>query len=154
MAGVTFDELENGHQYSTIEPDGSTIDTGRLYKIKNYNGSEDNYVKIIITRNEDGMPMHWELFGRVRPGTRFLEDLDPETDPEFPDKEDLDKVIFFNVTDDEDYDTIFKDKIINAFDKVEHPNGRGGKKQRSKKQRSKKQKSKKKRSKKTKKTRK
>ena len=149
MAGITFNDLENGHHYKMVEPDESIIEAGRLYKIQNYNSSNDDYVKIINTRAHNGRPIYMEAFVKVIPGTIFLEDTDPDTDPEFPDEDDVDRE-FFNITAEEYADNNFKAGLRKAFDKVEHPEIKGGEKQKSKKQKSKKQKSKKQKSKKTK----
>ena len=147
MDNVTFNDLENGRHYKMVEPDGSIIEAGRLYKIKNYNNSNDDYVKIINTRGENGMPIYMEAFVKVIPGTIFLEETEPDTDPEFPEEDEVERE-FFNITAEEYADDNFKAGLRKAFDKVEHPEMKGGKKQKSKKQKSKKQKSKKQKSKK------
>lgn len=151
MAGITFDDLEDGHHYSMVEPTGDRLDAGRLYKIQHYNKSNDDYVKIIYTRNlNDGSPIYMEAIVKVIPGTIFHEEVDVDTDPELPDDKEEE---FFNMNADDN----FKAGLKKAFNEVEHPKGREvehPKGRGRKKQRSKKQKSKKKRSKKTKKTRK
>ena len=135
---MEFNDLENGHWYSMLEPNGTGFDAGRLYKIKNYN---DEFVKIIYTRNISGEPIYMSAYIKIIPGTIFQEETDVETDPEFPDDEG-DETEFFNFTPEEYADENFKNDLIKAFDKIEYSKKGGGKRLKTKRLKTKRRKTK------------